>query len=122
MGLNGGIVAMDPVPDVDGECDVNIGFRTAVVGHAVLLARHTCAHMANNVPCRDTTCNIHVKGTVFCCFDPFFRNIASSSDSLTILFSNGEDSILNKIKIHQSMFYPLLHVENCHGIFRQLFL
>ncbi len=42
------------VPDVDGECDVHIGFGTAVVGHAVLLARHACAHVANNVPCRDT--------------------------------------------------------------------
>jgi hypothetical protein len=78
MGPNGGRVAMDPVPDVDGECDVHIGFGTAVVGHAVLLARHACAHVANNVPCRDTTCDIYVKGTVFGCFDPFLGNIYTS--------------------------------------------
>jgi hypothetical protein len=55
MGPNGGSVAMDSkVPDVNGECDVHIGFGTAVVGHAVLLARHACTHVANNVPCRDT--------------------------------------------------------------------
>jgi ABC-type uncharacterized transport system permease subunit len=51
-------MAVDSVPDVNGECDVHIGFGTAVVGHAVLLTRHACAHVANNVPCRDTTCDI----------------------------------------------------------------
>jgi hypothetical protein len=71
-GTRRGSVAMDSeVPDVNGECDVHIGFGTAVVGHAVLLTRHACTHVANNVPCRDTTCDIHVKGTVFCCFHPF---------------------------------------------------
>jgi hypothetical protein len=65
MGPNGGSVAMDSVPDVNGECDVHIRFGTAVVRHAVLLTRHACTHVANNVPCRDTTCDIYVKGTVF---------------------------------------------------------
>jgi hypothetical protein len=69
-----GAPLLNPVPDVDGECDVHIGFGTAVVRHAVLLTRHAWTHVANNVPCRDTTCDIHVKGTVF-------WNIASSSDS-----------------------------------------
>jgi hypothetical protein len=85
-GTNGGSEAMDSeVPDVNGECDVHIGFGTAVVGHAVLLARHACTHVANNVPCRDTTCDIYVKGTVFRYFNPFLRKylyfVASSAGS-----------------------------------------